>query len=94
MLAGTAKELPAYFIILGLKISLPGMKSQLIQKKFFCVSANKKCIQLIVSPSVIGSVTKSEGREVKMRLTKYEKETIILFNESEDAASVYTYNAG
>ena len=29
-----------------------------------------------------------------MRLTKYEKETIILFNESEDAASVYTYNAG
>ena len=27
-----------------------------------------------------------------MRLTKYEKETIILFNESEDEAS--TYNAG
>lgn len=29
-----------------------------------------------------------------MRLTKYEKETIILFNESEDEASIYTYNAG
>lgn len=29
-----------------------------------------------------------------MRLTKYEKETIILFNESEDKASIYTYNAG
>ena len=27
-----------------------------------------------------------------MRLTKYEKETIILFNESEDEASIYTYN--
>ena len=29
-----------------------------------------------------------------MQLTKYEKETIILFNESEDEASIYTYNAG
>lgn len=29
-----------------------------------------------------------------MRLTKYEKETIILFNESKDEASIYTYNAG
>lgn len=29
-----------------------------------------------------------------MRLTKYEKETIILFNESEDEASIYTYNTG
>ena len=29
-----------------------------------------------------------------MRLTKYEKETIILFNESEEEASIYTYNAG
>ena len=29
-----------------------------------------------------------------MRLTKFEKETIILFNESEDEASIYTYNAG
>ena len=28
------------------------------------------------------------------KLTKYEKETIILFNEGEDTASVYTYNAG
>ena len=28
------------------------------------------------------------------RLTKYEKETIILFNEGEDKASIYTYNAG
>ena len=25
------------------------------------------------------------------RLTKYEKETIILFNEGEDKASIYTY---
>ena len=29
-----------------------------------------------------------------MKLTKYEKETIILFNEAEDTASIYTYNAG
>lgn len=29
-----------------------------------------------------------------MRLTKSEKETIILFNESEDEASIYTYNTG
>ena len=29
-----------------------------------------------------------------MRLTKYEKETMILFNESEDEASIYTHNAG
>ena len=28
------------------------------------------------------------------KLTKYEKETIILFNEGEDTASIYTYNAG
>ncbi len=28
-----------------------------------------------------------------MRLTKSEKETIILFNESDDEASIYTYNA-
>ena len=28
------------------------------------------------------------------RLTKYEKETIILFNEGEDKAAIYTYNAG
>ena len=28
------------------------------------------------------------------RLTKYEKETIILFNEGEDKATIYTYNAG
>lgn len=27
------------------------------------------------------------------RLTKYEKETIILFNEGEDRAKIYTYNA-
>ena len=27
-----------------------------------------------------------------MRLTKYEQETIILFNESESTAAVYTYN--
>lgn len=29
-----------------------------------------------------------------MGLTRYEQETIILFNESEAVASVYTYNAG
>ena len=29
-----------------------------------------------------------------MRLTKYEKETIILFNEGEDTAHIQTYNAG
>lgn len=28
------------------------------------------------------------------RLTKYEKETIILFNEDEDTASIYTFNVG
>lgn len=28
-----------------------------------------------------------------MRLTKSEKETIILFNKSDDEASIYTYNA-
>ena len=27
-----------------------------------------------------------------MRLTKYEKETVILFNEAENTASIYTYN--
>ena len=29
-----------------------------------------------------------------VKLTKYEKETIVLFNEGEDTASIYTYNAG
>lgn len=28
------------------------------------------------------------------KLTKYEKETIVLFNEGEDTASIYTFNAG
>lgn len=28
------------------------------------------------------------------KLTKYEKETIVLFNECEDTASIQTYNAG
>ena len=28
------------------------------------------------------------------KLTKYEKETIILFNEADDEAIIYTYNAG
>ena len=28
------------------------------------------------------------------KLTKYEKETIILFSEGEDTASIYTFNAG
>ena len=27
------------------------------------------------------------------KLTKYEKETIVLFNEGEDTASIFTYNA-
>lgn len=29
-----------------------------------------------------------------MTLTKFEKETIILFNEGEDTAHIQTYNAG
>lgn len=33
------------------------------------------------------------GRNTMAKLTKYEKETIILFNEGEDTASIYTYNA-
>lgn len=28
----------------------------------------------------------------KCRLTKYEKETIVLFNEAENIANIYTYN--
>ena len=32
-------------------------------------------------------------RDVMAKLTKYEKETIILFNEGEDTANIYTYNA-
>ncbi len=28
----------------------------------------------------------------KCRLTKYEKETIVLFNEAENTANIYTYN--
>lgn len=28
------------------------------------------------------------------KLTKYEKETIVLFNEGEDTASIYTFNVG
>ena len=34
------------------------------------------------------------GEVMPMRLTKYEQETIILFNESESTAAVYTYNTG
>ena len=29
---------------------------------------------------------------MKCKLTKYEKETIILFNEAEPTANIYTYN--
>lgn len=29
-----------------------------------------------------------------MKLSKYEKETIILFNEAEQQANIYTYNTG
>lgn len=38
--------------------------------------------------------TKLKGTIFMTRLTKYEKETIILFNEGEDRAKIYTYNAG
>ena len=38
--------------------------------------------------------TTRNGRMKNMTLTKYEKETIILFNESEDTAHIQTYNAG
>lgn len=34
------------------------------------------------------------NKEKRMHLTKVERETIILFNEAEDTASIYTYNAG
>lgn len=38
--------------------------------------------------------TELKGMIFMTRLTKYEKETIILFNEGEDTANIYTYNAG
>ena len=38
--------------------------------------------------------TELKGTIFMTRLTKYEKETIILFNEGEDRAKIYTYNAG
>lgn len=34
------------------------------------------------------------GRAAMAKLTKYEKETIVLFNEGEDTAHIKTYNAG
>ena len=34
------------------------------------------------------------GRTTHRTLTKYEKETIILFNEGEDTTHIQTYNAG
>ena len=34
------------------------------------------------------------GRAAMAKLTKYEKETIVLFNEGEDTAYIQTYNAG
>lgn len=43
----------------------------------------------------MGCITKlatNYYEEVKMELTKYEKETIILFNEEETEASIYTHN--
>lgn len=33
------------------------------------------------------------GRRENLKLTKSEKETIILFNETEDQVNIYTYNA-
>lgn len=38
--------------------------------------------------------TELKGTIFMTRLTKEEKETIILFNEREDRAKIYTYNAG
>ncbi len=38
--------------------------------------------------------TELKGTIFMTRLTKYEKETIILFNEGEDTANIHTYNAG
>ena len=38
--------------------------------------------------------TELKGMIFMTRLTKYEKETIILFNEGEDKANIYTHNAG
>ena len=35
---------------------------------------------------------KGNYNTMKCRLTKYEKETIILFNEAEPTANIYTYN--
>lgn len=32
------------------------------------------------------------GKEIHMKLTKLEQETVILFNETEKEASIYTYN--
>ena len=32
------------------------------------------------------------GKEIHMKPTKLEQETIILFNEAEKEASIYTYN--
>lgn len=39
-------------------------------------------------------VLKTIGRAAMARLTKIEKETIVLFNEGEDKANIYTHNAG
>ena len=40
------------------------------------------------------AVRRLNGGMTNMTLTKYEKETIILFNEGEDTAHIQTYNAG
>lgn len=34
------------------------------------------------------------GRREYLKLTKYEKETIVLFNETEEQAEIFTYNVG
>ena len=42
----------------------------------------------------LAEISSSIWRTIMAKLTKYEKETIILFNEGEDTASIYTFNAG
>ena len=50
----------------------------------------EKAFERIVS----GCPAAEWGGMTNMTLTKYEKETIILFNEGEDTAHIQTYNAG
>ena len=43
---------------------------------------------------IVSGCPAAEWGMTNMTLTKYEKETIILFNEGEDTAHIQTYNAG